>query len=151
MNASAPSRLTRLTRLPRAYGLHGQVALVALVLLVIPWVGYTYVKAMETLLRENQEQQVIAAARGIATALQDRPRLLELHGPTKKLNEIKILPDIPPTEADTPTDVGGTLKPLPLPPPPEPAVPQTKVSDEVRVILSGLARAGLRIWVVDSR
>ena len=151
MNASAPSRLTRLTRLPRAYGLHGQVALVALVLLVIPWVGYTYVKAMETLLRENQEQQVIAAARGIATALQDRPRLLELHGSTKKLNEIKILPDIPPTEADTPTDVGGTLKPLPLPPPPEPAVPQTKVSDEVRVILSGLARAGLRIWVVDSK
>ena len=32
-------------------------------MLVIPWVGYTYVKAMEKLLRENQEQQVIAAAR----------------------------------------------------------------------------------------
>lgn len=74
------------TRLPRVFGLHGQVALVALVLLVIPWVGYTYVKAMEKLLRENQEQQVIAAARGIATALQDRPRLLELQGPPKKIN-----------------------------------------------------------------
>ena len=65
---AVPSRLTRL------FGLHGQVALVALVLLVIPWVGYTYVKAMEKLLRDNQEQQVIAAARGIATALQDRPK-----------------------------------------------------------------------------
>ena len=74
------------TRLPRVFGLHGQVALVALVLLGIPWVGYTYVKAMEKLLRENQEQQVIAAARGIATALQDRPRLLELQGPPKKIN-----------------------------------------------------------------
>ncbi len=136
-------------RLPRAFGLHGQVALVALVLLVIPWVGYTYVKAMEKLLRENQEQQVIAAARGIATALQDRPRLLELHGPTKKLNEIKPLPESLPVEPDTPS--ADNEAPKPLPPPPEPAVPQTKVSEEVRVILSGLARAGLRIWVVDTK
>lgn len=94
--ARAPSRLTRL------FGLHGQVALVALVLLVIPWVGYTYVKSMEKLLRENQEQQVIAAARGIATALQDRPRLLQLHGPTQKLNAQQQLKEFPAIEIQTP-------------------------------------------------
>jgi hypothetical protein len=31
---------------------------------------------MERMLRENQEQQLIATARGVATALQDRPGLL---------------------------------------------------------------------------
>ena len=70
-------------RVGRLFGLRTQVALVALTLLVIPWVGYGYVRAMEKLLRENQETQVVAAARGVSTALQDRPRLLELRGPRK--------------------------------------------------------------------
>ena len=121
---AALPRLPRLTRLTRLGGLHGQVALVALVLLVIPWVGYTYVKAMEKLLRENQEQQVIAAARGIATALQDRPRLLQLHGPTQKINEIKPLPEPPRVEPGTTVAVDGeadALKAVPLPPPATPA------------------------------
>ncbi len=129
------------SRLKRLFGLHGQVALVALVLLVIPWVGYTYVKAMEKLLRDNQEQQVIAAARGIATALQDRPKLLELRGPSQKITEIKAEPEAPPaTDPDAPK---------PLPPPPAP--PVTSASEEVRIIVTGLARAGLRIWVVDAQ
>ncbi len=139
---------SRLPRLPRVFGLHGQVVLVALVLLVIPWVGYSYVKAMEKLLRENQEQQVIAAARGIATALQDRPRLLELQGPSKKINEIRELQIPSPTEAE---HTGELEAPKPLPLPPEPAPPATKVSDEIRVIVTGLARAGLRIWVIDTK
>jgi two-component system sensor histidine kinase ChvG len=133
---AAPSRLARL------FGLHGQVALVALVLLVIPWVGYSYVKAMEKLLRENQEQQVIAAARGIATALQDRPKLLELHGPSQKITEIK---------ADTETLVAPVDPDAPKPLPPPPAPPTTSASEEVRIIVTGLARAGLRIWVVDAQ
>lgn len=141
---------TRLPRLPRLFGLHGQVAMVALVLLVIPWVGYTYVKAMEKLLRENQEQQVIAAARGIATALQDRPRLLELQGPSKKINEIKELQAPSAAEAEHTGELEPP-KPLAPPAPPEPAPPATKVSDEIRVIVTGLARAGLRIWVIDTK
>ena len=164
-----PSRLTRL------FGLHGQVALVALVLLVIPWVGYTYVKAMEKLLRQNQERQVIDAARGIATALQDRPKLLALHGPSKKITNIK--PDAvaplpvgdPPAVQQTAVATGApaegeaakpepemdAAKPIPVPlPVPQPATPAqltTTASEEVRIILAGLARAGLRIWVVDSK
>src|SRR5205085_5943987 len=101
----------------RLFGLHGQVALVALVLLVIPWVGYTYVKAMEKLLRENQEQQVIAAARGIATALQDRPRLLQLHAPSQKLGEIKAEPATPALEGDDAKPAADSDAPKPLPPP----------------------------------
>ena len=50
--SAAPCVPPRLPTQPRRlFGLHGQVALVALVLLVIPWVGYTYVQAMEKLLR----------------------------------------------------------------------------------------------------
>ena len=135
----------------RLFGLHGQVALVALVLLVIPWVGYTYVKAMEKLLRENQEQQVIAAARGIATALQDRPKLLQLHGPSQKINEIKQFTDTTAPEGDVVKPPQEPDAPKPLPPPPAPVAPTTTASEEVRLIVAGLARAGLRIWVIDTK
>ena len=60
-------------------GLRGKLVLVALVLLVIPWAGYSYIKATERLLREHQERQLQAAARAIAAALHDRPRLATLH------------------------------------------------------------------------
>jgi dedicated sortase system histidine kinase len=104
-------------RLP-ALGLRAKIALVALVLLVIPWVGYSYVKAMESLLRENQEQQLAATARAVATTLQDRPQLIGLR-------------------AEAPA--GGKR-------------PSASVaSEQVRILLTGLARAGLRIWVVDSK
>jgi dedicated sortase system histidine kinase len=136
-------------RAGRLFGLRAQVALVALVLLIIPWVGYTYVKAMEKLLRENQEAQIIAAARGVATALQDRPRLLELRGPAPKITEIKAAEPAPPAEEALPVDP-ALAPPSPVPaPPPVPPVPAASASDEVRIILAGLARAGLRIWVVD--
>ena len=98
--------------------IRAKLAIVGLVLLVIPWVGYTYVKTMERLLRENQAQAVVASARAVATALQDRPRLLELRAPAA---------------AD-----GGAATPRP-------------VSEEIQLLVTGLARAGSRIWVVDSR
>ncbi|MBM3344731.1 MAG: HAMP domain-containing protein [Betaproteobacteria bacterium] len=157
---TVPSRLTRW------FGLHAQVALVALTLLVIPWVGYTYVRSMEKMLRQNQEQQLIAAARGIAAALQDRPRLLELRGPAQKITEIK--PDDtpppealaaqdnaapPPAEGDASNLDAALAPPKPLPPPELAAPPAatTTASEEVRIILAGLARAGLRIWVIDTQ
>jgi dedicated sortase system histidine kinase len=51
--------------------------LVSLVLLAIPFVGYGYVREMERVLQAAQEQAVIATARAVATALHDRPRLLD--------------------------------------------------------------------------
>jgi dedicated sortase system histidine kinase len=60
------------------FGLRAKVALVALVLAPIPWLGYRYVKDMEAVLREGQEQALVGTARAVATALHDRPELLEL-------------------------------------------------------------------------
>jgi two-component system sensor histidine kinase ChvG len=57
--------------------IRAKVVLVSLVLAVIPFVGYGYVREMENVLRAAQEQRVIATARAVATALHDRPRLLE--------------------------------------------------------------------------
>lgn len=60
------------------FGLRAKVVAVALVLAPIPWLGYRYVKEMEAVLREGQEQALAATARAVATALHDRPELLEL-------------------------------------------------------------------------
>ena len=98
-----------ISRLP-ALGLRARIAIVALVLLVIPWVGYTYVNAVERLLRENQQRQIVATARAVATALQDRPRL-----------ELRA----------------GAL--------------EGAATEQVRLLLGGLARTGLRIWVIDRK
>jgi dedicated sortase system histidine kinase len=57
--------------------IRAKVLLVSAVLAAIPFVGYGYVREMENILRSAQEQRVIATARAVATALHDRPRLLE--------------------------------------------------------------------------
>jgi dedicated sortase system histidine kinase len=105
-------------KLSGALGLRTKIALVALVLLVIPWVGYSYVNAMERLLRQNQEQQLSATARAVATALQDRPQLMGLRAAAP---------------------AGGK--------PPAAGI----LSEQMQILLAGLARAGLRIWVIDSK
>ena len=43
-----------------AIGLRSKVVLVALVLAVIPFVGWLHVQQMEALLRQNQEQALLA-------------------------------------------------------------------------------------------
>ena len=60
------------------FGLRAKVLAVALALAPIPWLGYRYVKEMESVLREGQEQALVATARAVAPALHDRPELLEL-------------------------------------------------------------------------
>ena len=60
------------------FGLRAKLVAVALALAPIPWLGYRYVKEMEAVLREGQEQALMATARAVATALHDRPELLEL-------------------------------------------------------------------------
>ena len=65
-------------RLKVRFGLRAKVALVALVLAPIPWLGYRYVKETEAVLREGQEQALVGTARAVATALHERPELLDL-------------------------------------------------------------------------
>jgi two-component system sensor histidine kinase ChvG len=71
--------------------LRAQVVLVALVLAVIPAVGYVHVKQMERLLRDGQEQALLATARAIATALHDRPQLLELRAGQPASGEMELV------------------------------------------------------------
>lgn len=101
-----------LNRALPAIGLRGKIVLVALVLLVIPWAGYSYVSATEQLLREQQERQLRGAARAVAAAMHDRPRLATLR-------------------EDSPDGDAARA--------------------EVRALVTGIARAGLRIWVIDNR
>jgi len=70
--------------------LRAKVVLVALVLAVIPFVGYLHVKQMEALLRQNQEQALLAAARAVATALSSRDDPLGLR-PAEMDLTLKIL------------------------------------------------------------
>jgi dedicated sortase system histidine kinase len=71
-------KVAPLAEAPRArLSIRAKVVLVSLVLAAIPFVGYGYVREMENILRAAQEQRVIATARAVATALHDRPRLLE--------------------------------------------------------------------------
>jgi len=117
--------------LARLFGLRAKVLLVALVLLAIPWVGYDYVKEMERLLRAGQEQNLVATARAIATALHDRPQLLQLRAPRPGAEGA----DNPATSND-----GGTQR----------VVTGTRAaSEEIGQIIKGLGRAESRIWAVD--
>src|ERR1019366_5602665 len=119
------------SRLANLFGLRAKVLLVALVLLAIPWVGYDYVKEMERLLRAGQEQNLVATARAIATALHDRPQLLQLRAPRPGADGA----DNPATSGE-----GGTQR----------VVTGTRAaSEEIGQIIKGLGRAESRIWAVD--
>jgi len=72
-------------------GLRAKVLLVALVLALIPWLGYLHAKQMEALLREGQEQALLATARAVATALHDRPELLDVRPGAPRAGEMGLI------------------------------------------------------------
>ncbi len=57
------------------FGLRLKLFLAASILLLIPLLGFLYVRELEHLLLKVQEQGVIATARAVGTALNDRPSL----------------------------------------------------------------------------
>ena len=59
-----------------AFSLRVKLAFVSVLLLALPWAGYNYVRQMERFLLEGEEQALLATARGVATALHDRPGLM---------------------------------------------------------------------------
>jgi len=149
-------------------GLRTKLFVAVLPLFAIPIVGFGYVREMEALLKEQQEQNLITAARTIATALHDRPSLLRLRPKDpvlqkEKQEAIKAFTEPPAavassgaTVVDPATDPasGGAavVNPVarpPVLPTPEPEPPNA--SDEVTKIISGLNRAKSRIWVIDKQ
>ena len=81
-NPAFQSSLARAARNPNLnrlhLGLRAKLLLVTVSLAAIPLVGVGYVREMEILLREQQEQNLLAAARAVATALNDRPAMKRL-------------------------------------------------------------------------
>src|SRR6185295_8668473 len=59
----------------RGPGLRLKLFLAASILLLIPLLGFLYVRELENLLLKVQEQGVVATARAVGTALNDRPSL----------------------------------------------------------------------------
>lgn len=118
--------------------LRTKLAILSLLLLALPWVGYQYVKEMESFLLEGQREALVATARAVATALHDRPLLMRVRpraggtffGPSGGL--------LPGEELLEPA------LPAPFQPRPDPLAVA-----EVEAILRGLERTTSRIWVVN--
>jgi len=146
-------------------GLKAKLLLVTLSLAAIPLVGIGYVREMEALLVEQQEANLLAAARAIATALNDRPALLRLKPPDPVLRREK-------EEAITAILGGGAAATAGAPtasPAPSQATGQTAaqtaaqiiateasaapraVGEEVEAIVASLDRKGTRVWMIDKR
>lgn len=127
-------------------GLRGKLALVALVLLALPWAGVRYVNEMERTLLAGQERSLVATARAVATALHDRPRLMQA---------------APARDDSLRREAEAELKRLAgrAPEPPaeqvilerEQALAARAAEEEIAAILKGLERTESRIWVVNRR
>ena len=118
-------------RLVPRFGLRAKVLVVALVLLAIPLAGWSYLKEVELVLRAGQEHSVIATSRAVATALHDRPKLLDLRARTEEAAEAGEMP------------LPGGVRPV--------APDSRAASEEILLIVQGLGRSSGRIWVVDRK
>ncbi|WP_371378039.1 proteobacterial dedicated sortase system histidine kinase [Thalassotalea aquiviva] len=78
---------------------------VASFLFAIPFIGYFYIGAMEELLRKGQEQNLMGNARGLATALHERPNLFNKHASYKK--KLETGKDFFPTQIDSAIALDG--------------------------------------------
>lgn len=139
-------------RPPRLPGLtlRTKLALVAISLLSLPWVGFLYVKEMERFLLAGQAQTLVALARAVATALHDRPQLLNLaprddvEMRRKAEDELRRLAS---ERGETPPDVAEVPAAPILPTPARDTSESAR--REISAILQGLERAQSRIWVVN--
>ncbi len=119
--------------------IRGKLLLVSLVLLVIPILGYRFVSAMESFLREGQEQALASTTRAIAATLSDRPQLFAKAQPEAgdeaALERRKVLALFSSSDPETVASLGGAYVP----------------SEEIERILELVARSAARVWVVDTQ
>ena len=114
-----------------ALGIRAQLLLVLTVFLAIPFLGWGYVRELERVLRDAQEQKLAGTAQAVATALHDRPRLFDLT-------------PLPLETLDAERGAGGSAAPTPQ-------APHPGAVAEVAQILQGMSRTTARIWIVDRR
>src|SRR5438477_307486 len=70
--------MERVGRARFALGIRAQLLLVLTVFLVIPFLGWSYVRELERVLRDAQERTLAGTAQAVATALHDRARLFDV-------------------------------------------------------------------------
>jgi dedicated sortase system histidine kinase len=108
-----------------ALGIRAQLLLVLTVFLVIPFLGWSYVRELERVLRDAQERTLAGTAQAVATALHDRARLFDLTPlPLESLAAGRDAADARP-------------------------VPHPGAVAEIAQILQGMSRTTARIWVID--
>ena len=95
---------------PVRIGLRAKLLLVTVALAAIPLIGVGYVREMEILLREQQEQNLLAAARAVATALNDRPAMRRLR-PQAPLPPLSATPEPVREPAPAATGTSGAARP----------------------------------------
>jgi len=121
-----------------ALGIRAQLLLVLMVFLAIPWLGYEYVRELESFLRDAQQKTLAGTAQAVATALHDRPRLFDLPDATRESLAAQRLLDGAPEGEATPQLLRA-------------AAPAVTPSAEIGQIIQGLSRTTARIWVIDRR
>jgi len=130
----------------KSIGLRGKLALVALVLLALPWAGVMYVNEMERVLLDGQERNLLATARAVATALHDRPQLL---------NAAPVRDD--PLRREAESELRRLAeRALELPAEQvilerEQALAARAAQEDIAAILRGVERTESRIWVVNRK
>ncbi|MGQ0509904.1 MAG: ATP-binding protein [Betaproteobacteria bacterium] len=130
----------------RSIGLRGKLALVALVLLALPWAGVMYVNEMERVLLDGQERNLLATARAVATALHDRPQLLNAapvrDDPMRREAEAELR-----RLAERALELPAEQVILER----EQALAARAAQEDIAAILKGVERTESRIWVVNRK
>ena len=159
-------------------GLKAKLLLVTLSLAAIPLVGIGYVREMEMLLVEQQEANLLAAARAIAAALNERPALLRLkpQDPVLKREKEEAITAMLGGQGVATANAAGVTpsaatsgsaphasaagEPVTGSSPiqttaqiiaTEASAAPRAVSDEVEHIVASLNRKGTRVWMIDKR
>ena len=126
-----------------------KLALVSLVLLALPWAGLKFIDEMERVLLEGEERALLATARGVATALHDRPQLLvAVPARDDALRQEAEL------ELQRLAQSEGQLAPGSMPQIPlarEAELRARQAQAEITAILRGVQRTQSRLWVVNRR
>lgn len=137
----------------RPLGLRAKLALVSLVLLVLPWAGVLYVNEMERVLLDGQERNLLATARAVATALHDRPQLLnaapvrddplrrEAEAELRRLAERAL--ELPAEQVILEREQAMLER--------QEALAARAAQEDIAAILKGVERTESRIWVVNRR
>ena len=113
--------------------LRAKLLLVALSILALPWAGWQFVRQMETLLRQGQEQALLASAEALARGVAVRPGGLPAAGDSWFVHPLDFAPRLDGEDSDW---RGATAVPLAF------GAPRPWVR-----VVAGRANERLHLWI----